>query len=101
MDVEKLKALRPFFKADGGAVTAGNSSPLSDGACALVIASAERARRDGLPALAVIRGYADANLEPEWFTTAPAAAVPKALARAGIKQADVDFWEVNQVGCLL
>jgi hypothetical protein len=62
---------------DGGSITAGNSSPLSDGACALVIASAEHARRDGLPALAVVRGYGDANQQPEWFTTAPAAAIPK------------------------
>lgn len=96
MDVEKLKALRPFFKQDGGSVTAGNSSPLSDGACALVVASAERARREGLPALAVVRGYGDANLEPEWFTTAPAAAVPRALKRAGVEQSEVDYWEVNQ-----
>ncbi|GBF90152.1 hypothetical protein Rsub_03285 [Raphidocelis subcapitata] len=96
MDEAKLRALRPFFKAEGGTVTAGNSSPLSDGACALVVASAERARREGLPALAVVRGYADANQSPEWFTTAPAAAIPKALARSGLSQGDVDFWEINQ-----
>lgn len=62
---------------DGGSITAGNSSPLSDGACALVLASAARARAAGLPVLAVVRGYGDANQQPEWFTTAPAAAIPK------------------------
>lgn len=96
IDVDKLRGLRPFFKQDGGSITAGNSSPLSDGACALVMASAERARAAGLPVLAVVRGYGDANQQPEWFTTAPAAAIPKALARAGISQGDVDYWEVNQ-----
>jgi acetyl-CoA C-acetyltransferase len=79
IDAAKLRALRPFFKPStaGGTVTAGNSSPLSDGACALVVASAVRARERGLPALAVVRGYGDANQSPEWFTTAPAAAIPK------------------------
>jgi len=67
----------PTPTQDGGSITAGNSSPISDGACALVLASAERARRERLPVLAVVRGYGDANQEPEWFTTAPAAAIPK------------------------
>ncbi|KAI8476485.1 MAG: Thiolase, N-terminal domain-containing protein [Monoraphidium minutum] len=96
IDVAKLRGLRPFFKQEGGSITAGNSSPLSDGACALVVASAARARAERLPALAVVRGYGDANQQPEWFTTAPAAAIPKALARAGLRQDEVDYWEVNQ-----
>jgi 3-oxoacyl-(acyl-carrier-protein) synthase len=62
---------------DGGAVTAGNSSPITDGACALVVASASAAAEMGLPVLAVVRGYGDANQDPQWFTTAPAAATPK------------------------
>lgn len=61
----------------GGAVTAGNSSPITDGACALVLVSAAKAAELGCPVLAVIRGYGDANQDPEWFTTAPAAATPK------------------------
>jgi hypothetical protein len=72
-------------RQDGGAITAGNSSPLSDGACALVLASAEHARRQGLPALAVVRGYGDANQQPEWFTTAPAAAIPRVRGGGGLK----------------
>ncbi|WIA08980.1 hypothetical protein OEZ85_008394 [Tetradesmus obliquus] len=92
----KLRGLKPFFKQDGGAVTAGNSSPITDGACALVLLSAAKAAELGCPVLAVLRGYGDANQDPEWFTTAPAAVTPKALARAGLSQADIDFWEINQ-----
>jgi hypothetical protein len=62
---------------DGGAVTAGNSSPITDGACALVLVSAAKAAELGCPVLAVLRGYGDANQDPEWFTTAPAAVTPK------------------------
>lgn len=62
---------------DGGAVTAGNSSPITDGACALVLVSGAKAAELKCPVLAVVRGYGDANQDPEWFTTAPAAAVPK------------------------
>jgi acetyl-CoA C-acetyltransferase len=64
---------------DGGAVTAGNSSPITDGACALVLVSAAKATELGCPVLAVLRGYGDANQDPEWFTTAPAAVTPKVL----------------------
>lgn len=92
----KLRGLKPFFKQDGGSVTAGNSSPITDGACALVLVSAAKAAQLGCPVVAVIRGYADAQQDPQWFTTAPAAAVPKALARAGLRQLDIDFWEINQ-----
>lgn len=141
---------------DGGSVTAGNSSPITDGGCALVLVSAAKAAELGCPVLAVVRGYGDANQDPEWFTTgapaancpsaaaacmghaavpaaallqlrcsrsaahsrscvsvelwrrllllvcsfcvcaAPAAAVPKALKRAGLQQEDIDYWEINQ-----
>lgn len=79
-------------------MTAGNASPLSDGAAALVLASAQRAAELGLTPLALVRGFADANLPPVDFPTAPAAAVPKALQRAGLSADDVDAWEINQVG---
>lgn len=96
MNESKLRGLKPFFKQDGGSVTAGNSSPITDGACALVLVSAAKAAELGCPVLAVVRGYGDANQDPEWFTTAPAAATPKALRRAGLQQSDIDFWEINQ-----
>lgn len=69
----------PLRLQDGGAVTAGNSSPITDGACALVLLSAAKAAELGCPVLAVLRGYGDANQDPEWFTTAPAAVTPKVL----------------------
>eukprot|EP00877_Chromochloris_zofingiensis_P000052 jgi/Chrzof1/10047/Cz04g25080.t1_ATO2A[v5.2] len=96
MNVQKLRSLKPYFRKDGGAVTAGNSSPITDGASAIVLMSAAAARQCKAPVQAVIRGYGDANQDPQWFTTAPAAAVPKALARAGLQQGDIDYWEINQ-----
>lgn len=97
MNPAKLTSLQPVFKKDGsGSVTAGNASPMSDGAAALVVASYEACQQRGLEVLAVIRGFADANQAPEWFTTTPALAVPRALAQAGVDAADVDYWEINQ-----
>lgn len=92
---EKVAGLRPAFTKDG-TVTAANASTLNDGAAALVLMSADKAAELGLPALARIAASADAAHEPEWFTTAPAKAVPKALAKAGIAVKDVDFWELNE-----
>ncbi|KAG2437222.1 hypothetical protein HXX76_005885 [Chlamydomonas incerta] len=97
VDPGRLPALKPYFRRDGGgSVTAGNSSPMTDGAAALVVASYEAVQRLGLPLLAVVRGFADAQQSPEWFTTAPAAVVPRALRRAGVEAAEVDYWEVNE-----
>ncbi|GLI61073.1 hypothetical protein VaNZ11_003338 [Volvox africanus] len=97
MDPVRLTSLKPYFRRDGGTVTAGNASPMTDGAAALVVASYEAVERLGLPLLAVIRGFADAAQAPEWFTTAPALAVPRALQNSGLTSAaDVDFWEVNE-----
>ncbi|WP_457616234.1 acetyl-CoA C-acyltransferase [Lutibacter sp.] len=93
--IDKIPNLRPVFNKDGS-VTAANASTLNDGAAALVIMSAEKAAELNLKPLAKIRGYADAAHEPEWFTTAPAKALPKAFAHAGIKQSDVDFYELNE-----
>lgn len=93
--LEKVAQLRPAFSKEG-TVTAANASTLNDGAAALVIMSREKADELGIKPLAVINGYADASQEPEWFTTAPAKALPKALANAKINAEDVDFYELNE-----
>lgn len=95
VQLEKIPMLRPVFSKEG-TVTAANASTLNDGAAALILMSAEKAAELNLKPIAKIRGYADAAHEPKWFTTAPAKALPKALAKAGIKQADVDYFELNE-----
>lgn len=92
---DKVPALRPVFKKDG-TITAANASNINDGACAMVIMCADKAAELGLKPLAKITGYADAAHEPEWFTTAPAKALPKALSKAGITLEDVDYFEFNE-----
>jgi len=89
-------AAKPAFKKKDGTVTAANASTISDGAAALVLMSRSQAEAAGAPILATIRSSADAEQEPCWFTTAPAAAIPKALARAGLAISDVDFFEINE-----
>jgi len=93
--IEKIPALRPAFTKDG-TVTAANASTINDGAGAMVLMSADKAKELGLTPLATIKSYADAAQEPKWFTTAPAKALPKALDKAGIKLEDVDFFEFNE-----
>lgn len=93
--MEKIPALRPAFTKDG-TVTAANASTINDGAAALVLMSAEKADELGLKPIAKIRSYADAAHEPNWFTTAPAKALPKALAKANVSIEDVDFFEFNE-----
>jgi len=95
MDPEKLRALRPIF-VDGGTVTAGNASPISDGAAALALASGATAKDLGLKVLAKVRGYADAAQAPEWFTTTPTLAIRKALIQAQLDIAQVDYFEINE-----
>lgn len=93
--LDKIPALNPVFTKDG-TVTAANASTINDGAAALVLMSEEKAQALGLKALAYIKSYADAAQEPKWFTTAPAKALPKALDKAGISVADVDYFEFNE-----
>lgn len=93
--LEKVPSLRPAFTKDG-TVTAANASTINDGAAAVVLMSEEKARELGLAPLATIKGYADAAHEPEWFTTAPAKALPKALDRAGVSIEDIDYFEFNE-----
>jgi acetyl-CoA C-acetyltransferase len=93
--LEKIPALRPAFTKEG-TVTAANASTINDGAGAMVLMSKEKALELGLKPLATIKGYADAAHEPEWFTTAPAKALPKALAKAGVDINAVDYFEFNE-----
>ncbi|MGB3151021.1 MAG: acetyl-CoA C-acyltransferase [Maribacter sp.] len=93
--LEKIPNLKPAFSKDG-TVTAANASTINDGAAALVLMSADKAKELNLKPLAVIKGYADAAQEPKWFTTAPAKALPKALSKAGISINKVDFFEFNE-----
>lgn len=92
---DKLASLRPAFTKEGTA-TAANSSTINDGAGAMILMSKQKANELGLPILATITGYADAAQEPKWFTTAPAKALPKALAKAGITQDQVEYFELNE-----
>lgn len=92
---DKIPGLRSAFTKDGS-VTAANASTMNDGAAAVVLMSKEKAEALGVKPLAVIRGYADAEQAPEWFTTAPAAAVPKAVAKAGLKMEDIEYFELNE-----
>ena len=93
--MEKIPTLKPAFQKDG-TVTAANASKLNDGAAALVLMSGEKMKELGLKPLAKIISYADAQQAPEWFTTAPSKALPKAAAKAGISLNDVDYFEINE-----
>ncbi len=95
VDFNKIPTLRPVFVKDG-TVTAANASTLNDGAAAVVLMSKEKADAMGIKPIARIRSFADAQQAPEWFTTAPAKAMPIAASRAGIKLSDVDFFEINE-----
>ncbi len=95
VNIDKIPALRPAFTKEG-TVTAANASTINDGAAAVVLMSEEKAKEMGLKPLATIKSYADAAREPEWFTMAPAKALPKALGRAGVSVDDVDFFEINE-----
>lgn len=92
---EKIPQLKGAFVKDG-TVTAANASTMNDGAAALVLMSKEKAEELGLKPIAKIIGYADAEQAPEWFTTTPSLAVPKAVAKAGLKMEDIHYWELNE-----
>jgi len=93
--MEKIPDLRPVFDKEG-TVTAANASTLNDGASALVLMSKDKAAELNLTPLAKIVSYADAAHEAEWFTTAPAKALPIALEKAGLDTTDVDYFELNE-----
>lgn len=92
---DKIPKLRPAFNKDG-TVTAANASTINDGAAAMVLMSKQKVEELGLKPIAKIRGFADAAQDPLWFTTAPALAIPKAMAMAGVKKSDVDYYEINE-----
>jgi len=93
--LDKIPKLRAVFEKDG-TITAANASTLNDGASALVLMSADKANELGITPIARIVSYADASQEPEWFTTAPAKAVPLAISKAGLNISDVDYFELNE-----
>jgi acetyl-CoA C-acetyltransferase len=92
---DKIATLKPVFKKEG-TVTAANASTLNDGAAALILMSKEKADELGIKPLARIVSYADAQLAPEWFTTAPSKAIPLALHRAGLSSGQIDYFEINE-----
>ena len=96
VDFAKVPGLKPAFIKDGGTVTAANASTLNDGAAAVLLMSREKADALGLKPIGRILGFADAEQAPEWFTTSPSLAIPKALKNAGKTAADVDFYEINE-----
>lgn len=93
--LDKIPSLRPAFEKEG-TITAANASTLNDGASALILASKEAVEKHGLKPIAKIVSYADAAQAPEWFTTSPSLAIPKALKKAGMEASQVDFWELNE-----
>jgi acetyl-CoA C-acetyltransferase len=92
---EKIPSLKPAFLKDG-TVTAANASSMNDGAAAMILVSEEKLKQLGLTPLARILSYADAEQAPEWFTTSPAIAVPRAVSKAGLKMEDISYWELNE-----
>lgn len=95
VNFDKIPLLKPVFNKEG-TVTAANASTINDGAAALVLMSADKANQLGLKPLAKVKGYADAAQAPEWFTTAPSKAIPKAIARAGLTIDEIDYFEINE-----
>jgi len=92
---DKIPELKGAFQKDG-TVTAANASTMNDGAAALVLMSREKAEELGLTPIAEVLSYADAEQSPEWFTTTPSLAAPKAVAKAGLSMEDIDYWELNE-----
>jgi acetyl-CoA C-acetyltransferase len=92
---DKIPELKPAFIKDG-TVTAANASTMNDGAAAVVLMSKEKAEELGVKPLAIIKSYADAEQAPEWFTTTPSLAIPKAVAKAGLTMDHIDFVELNE-----
>ncbi|WP_118194243.1 acetyl-CoA C-acyltransferase [Albibacterium indicum] len=95
VNFDKIPQLRPVFKKEG-TVTAANASTLNDGAAILILMSKEKVEELRIKPIGQILGYADAQQAPEWFTTAPSKAIPRAIAAANIKESDIDFYEINE-----
>jgi len=95
VNFDKIPNLKPVFDKEG-TVTAANASSINDGASALVLMSKDKADKLGVKPIAKIRGFADAEQDPIWFTTSPSLAIPKAMKNAGVEKSDVDFFEINE-----
>lgn len=95
VNFDKIPALKPVFVKDG-TVTAANASTMNDGAAAIILMSKEKADALGIKPIAKIKSFADAAQAPEWFTTTPSLAVPRAIEKAGLKQSDIEFYELNE-----
>lgn len=95
VNFDKIPQLKPVFVKDG-TVTAANASTMNDGAAALVLMSKEKAEKLGKKPIAIIRSYADAEQAPEWFTTSPSIALPRAIEKAGLKMNDIHYFEINE-----
>jgi acetyl-CoA C-acetyltransferase len=95
VNFDKVAALRPAFSKEG-TVTAANASTMNDGAAALILMSKEKMESLGLKPIAKLRGYADAEQAPEWFTTTPSLALPRAVSKAGLTMSDLEFVELNE-----
>ncbi|MBS1557448.1 MAG: acetyl-CoA C-acyltransferase [Bacteroidetes bacterium] len=95
VNFDKIPGLKPVFTKEG-TVTAANASTINDGAAAVILMSAAKAKELGIPAIAKIRGFADAAQDPMWFTTTPALAIPKAMKMAGVEKKDVGYYEINE-----
>ena len=95
VNFEKIAQLNPAFSKEG-TVTAANASTMNDGAAALILMSADKAKALGIQPIAIIKGFADAEQDPKWFTTSPALALPKALNKAGLKKEMIDYFEFNE-----
>jgi len=94
--IDKLPALSPAFEPKTGTVTAGNASSINDGAAAVLVMSADKAKALGVKPLARIVAQGGAAQKPEWFTTAPAASIQRALDKAGLAVDDIDLFEINE-----
>jgi len=92
---DKIPTLKPAFQKDG-TVTAANASSMNDGAASMILVSENKLKELGLKPLARILSYADAEQAPEWFTTSPSIAVPRAVKKAGLKTEDISYWELNE-----
>jgi len=95
VDFAKLATLKPAFAKDG-TITAANASKINDGAAAVVLMSGEKVKELGLKPIAKILAFADASQEPDWFTTTPSLAMPKAVQKAGLKLSDIEYFEINE-----
>ncbi len=95
VDFNKLSALKPAFAKDG-TITAANASKINDGAAAVILMSGAKVKELGLKPIAKILAFADASQDPEWFTTTPALAMPKAVKKAGLQMSDIDYFEINE-----